>query len=298
MRIKHEIYREEIRYNGIVGTLFLPKGKIRSPVVITLGGSSGGINEFRAELLASHGLATLALAYFGCDGLPSRLEEIPLEYFEKTIHWLETHSAINPDQIGLLGVSRGAELSLLIGSFFSEKIKAIAAYVPSSVVYGSLINPTKSAWMYGGKPILPKAPFDASELFDFSLSSQDISLAPYFLKGMEDSAAFKNSAIPVEKLKCPLLLISGQDDQMWPSCLFASQIEERLKRENSRIACSHYTYAGAGHSIAPCVSQVTKGFVHSIPHLTFNFGGTPSADIKAKTDAWNRTLDFFLGAFP
>jgi hypothetical protein len=41
--------------------------------------------RFGAPLLALHGYATLALAYFGLPGLPRGLVNIPLEYFGKAI---------------------------------------------------------------------------------------------------------------------------------------------------------------------------------------------------------------------
>ena len=45
-------------------------------------GAAGGIMEIRAALLASHGFATLALAFFRLDDLPKTLEDIQFDYFE------------------------------------------------------------------------------------------------------------------------------------------------------------------------------------------------------------------------
>ena len=49
------------------------------PGVIDLFGGAGGLMEFRASLLASRGFATLALAYWNYDDLPSRLEKVDLD---------------------------------------------------------------------------------------------------------------------------------------------------------------------------------------------------------------------------
>ncbi len=110
---KYEVEKELVQSEGIVATLFFPKMKTQAqiPTVITLGGGAGGVSSFRSELLASYGFATLSLAYFGYEGLPFRLQEIPLEYFEKAISWLQNHPTIDPNRIALWGVSRGAELS-------------------------------------------------------------------------------------------------------------------------------------------------------------------------------------------
>ena len=44
-------------------------------------GSTGGLLEFRAALLASHGYAALALAYTSYDGLPD-FYHLELDYFD------------------------------------------------------------------------------------------------------------------------------------------------------------------------------------------------------------------------
>ena len=51
------------------------------PGVIDLFGTAGGLNEYRAALLASRGLAALALAYFGYDDLPAGIT-LDLDYFD------------------------------------------------------------------------------------------------------------------------------------------------------------------------------------------------------------------------
>jgi dienelactone hydrolase len=73
----------DIREQGIVAKLFLPNTGEPRPAVIVLSGSCGGFCEPVAQVLASKGYVTLALAYFNVDGLPKNLENIPLEYFFK-----------------------------------------------------------------------------------------------------------------------------------------------------------------------------------------------------------------------
>ena len=75
-----DVSRAEVREEGLVATLFRPPGSGPHPMVITVGGSSGGIWETPAALLAAHGFVALALAYFGIAPLPSGLAEIPLEF--------------------------------------------------------------------------------------------------------------------------------------------------------------------------------------------------------------------------
>lgn len=86
-----------------------------------------------AALLASNGFPTLALAYFKFEHLPEQLQEIPLEYFQSVIDWLQNREEVDANKIGLFGRSKGAELSLILGITFSQ-IKAVVASSPSSTV--------------------------------------------------------------------------------------------------------------------------------------------------------------------
>src|ERR1019366_5037792 len=109
-----------VRANGLVGAFYQPAGEERHPAVIVLSGSGGGVPPASGHAggLASRGYAVLALEYFG-----------------KALDWLAAQPAVDPSRIGLLGTSRGGELSLLLGSVFPQ-IKIVVAYVPSNVVWG------------------------------------------------------------------------------------------------------------------------------------------------------------------
>ena len=52
------------------------------PGVIDMFGNVGGLVEFRAAMLASHGLACYALPYIRYDDLPSSISDIKSEYFK------------------------------------------------------------------------------------------------------------------------------------------------------------------------------------------------------------------------
>jgi len=114
----------DVRQQGLVGTFFQPLGPGPHPAVITLSGSSGGLYEPPAALLAGHGLARLALAYFGFEDLPGELVSIPLEYFETALGWLQCQASVSRDAIAVVGSSRGGELALLLGATFPPDSRA------------------------------------------------------------------------------------------------------------------------------------------------------------------------------
>lgn len=63
------------------------------PGIIDLFGGLGGLVEFRASLLAAHGFAVLALAYFAYEDLPNLLE-VDLDYFEEAANLLLAHPKV------------------------------------------------------------------------------------------------------------------------------------------------------------------------------------------------------------
>lgn len=283
------VTRKEIKENGIIAALFMPQSTTPLPTIITLSGSNGGLSENRAKLLAAHGFAVIALAYFGVDVLPGNLENIPLEYFEKAFAWLKTQPNLDSSHIGLYGISRGAELALILGSFFPNQTHAIVAVAPSSVVFGGLSETPTTAWMYQGKPILPSAPVPQTdfsngkgESFDNPACTRDL-----FVKGMKNVFAYEAAAIPVEKIRCPVMLISGGDDQMWPSDLFAEQIV-------SKINCTHCHYPHAGHGInIPNLPIPSPTYFHPVSKKWFSMGGSRAADATASVDSWKKLVIFY-----
>ncbi|XP_023483836.2 peroxisomal succinyl-coenzyme A thioesterase isoform X1 [Equus caballus] len=114
------VRREPVRAGRVRGTLFLPPGPGPFPGVIDIFGVGGGLLEYRASLLASHGFATLALAYYDFDDLPTRLDSIHLDYFEEAVSYMLQHTQVKGPGIGLLGISLGADICLSMASFLKN----------------------------------------------------------------------------------------------------------------------------------------------------------------------------------
>ena len=123
-----------VRDNGLVGSFYEPAQPGRHPAILVLGGSGGGVPPplGPAGGLASHGYAVLALAYFGAPGLPRTLSNIPLEYFATALQWMSAQPSVDRSRVGVLGVSRGAELALLLCTIHPD-FHAVVAYMPSNV---------------------------------------------------------------------------------------------------------------------------------------------------------------------
>lgn len=130
--IAPHVVRTSVRDDGLVGTFFVPDSGGPYPAIVVLGGSEGGLREHNAALLAAHGFAALALAYFKAGALPKQLMHIPLEYIQSGIRWLQNQPNVTAAELGIVGTSRGGELALLCASLFPE-IRAVAGLVPCPI---------------------------------------------------------------------------------------------------------------------------------------------------------------------
>jgi dienelactone hydrolase len=286
----------QVRENGIFVNLFLPPGEAPFPTVVVLGGSGGGFSDGLAALYASHGYAAVSVAYFGIEGLPPELLNIPLEYFEGVIAWITAQPEFDLEHLSVSGTSRGGELALLLASRYSI-FKSVVAYVPSGYIWGAVSRSESNdpnafpSWTYGGQPI---AYVDRIRNDAVAPNADGIlNLTPAFLHALENEERATAGAIEVEKINGPILMVSGRDDALWPSAVFADLIAERLTASGFPHEVQNLTYEGAGHTIGPRFgpATVTKGF-HPIRKATIGYGGNPAAIAAARFDSWPRVLAF------
>jgi dienelactone hydrolase len=287
------IDRIVVRANGLAGTLFIPRQAGPHPGLIVLGGSGGGIWEVPAAILAAHGYACLALAYFAYEHLPAQLTNIPLEYFETALTWLQAQPHVDPERLGVIGTSRGGELALLLGATF-PLVRAVVAYVPGNVVwegFGPGVPAGAPAWSYRGQP-LPVIQDDLTpEQIQAVVQHKPIALNPLFHPALDDASAVEAAAIPVERSRAAIMLISGQDDQMWPSARMAAMMVERLERHRYPYPVHHLSYPNAGHWIGtPFLPTSTTYGHHSINGELYAYGGTVAGNAFAVEDSWEQIL--------
>jgi dienelactone hydrolase len=292
----------ELNACGTVGWLFVPPGNERRAVVMVLGGSGGGYDLDKAAVLSRHGFATLAFAYFGVPPLPEWLHRVPLEYFAGAIEWLGGQPEIDASRIGVLGVSRGAELALLLASRFPQ-VRAVVAYAPSAVAWGSggrdkATGEAIPCWMSNEEAIpfapLPLRGFIARSAIPVGLLRRPVKFRNLFRSALRNREAVERAAIPVEQTRGPILLVSGGDDRVWPAAPMAEMIVARLRSCAFAHTVKHLNYPRAGHGLRypamPTTARMSRSRGMKFPIL---FGGTASADAQAQTDAWRHSITFF-----
>jgi dienelactone hydrolase len=300
LRVAADVSRHELRADGLVGTLFLPPRAAEAPApgVLVLGGSEGGMREDTAALLASHGYAALALAYFAAPGLPAKLENIPLEYFETAMKWMAAHEAVDDERLAVQGISRGGELALLVAATYPEHVDAVVAHVPSGVAWMGIGGlPAGPAWSKDGEGvptvIPPLDPALQAELVRKMRAGEPIELAPMFRAGMKQAEAMAAAEIPVERIRGPVLLISAKDDAIWPSTELAEIAVTRLRAHGHSHPVEHLAYDDAGHLLlTPYRITTIAALPHPVLHMKLALGGTPAGNAHAIADSWQRVLSF------
>ena len=271
--------------------------------MLVVGGSEGGLHELDAAFLASKGYASLALAYFDFEDLPKSFANIPLEYFETALDWLRSRTEVRREQIAVMGGSRGGELALLLGSQ-SRRIRAVIAFAPSGIIWPG-IDPNgadEAAWTFRGRPVPFLSNRDATpeqkQQIERVLSRQPIDFAQLFSLTLQNTAAVEKATIPVQKINGPVLLVSGDDDRVWPSTLLANKVMEQLKQAKHPFSDRHLAYAGAGHFIPlPHLPATVHLVIHPVTKTEIVLGGDTERTAAAAADSWAQILKFLRSVF-
>ncbi|XP_014797206.1 PREDICTED: acyl-coenzyme A thioesterase 5-like [Calidris pugnax] len=277
--LRDGVRRVPVREGRIRATLFLPPGEDPFPGIIDIHGLGGGLLEHRASLLANHGFATLALAYYQYEDLPQKPTELHLEYFDEAVNYMLQHPQVKGPGVGLLGYSKGADLSLAMAAFL-KNITAVASLNGSVAI-------TSIPLRYKDKTI-PCLPFNNekikvidSNILDYS----DVALDAFQAPGNQ-------SLIPLEKAEAQLLFIVGQDDHVLKSEYYATEVCKLLQaqgKENFQIL----SYPGTGHCIDPPYFPLYPRGNHPLFHKRAILGGEPVAYSKAQVHAWPKIQAFF-----
>jgi dienelactone hydrolase len=270
------ISQTELR-TPVIGAFFAPYNAKKLPAVIILGGSEGGTPRADAALVASHGFATLALAYFGVDGLPDELDRLPVETVTKAVVWLRSQPSVDRNRIAIMGASKGAELGLFAATHLPE-IRALVATAPSSVVYQSIRrdHAQTPSWTIDGKDV-PFASFVSSD--DFTKSHQLVALYRAAL-----AAAPPETEIRIENIRGPVLLIAGKKDELWPSAAMTDALVARGKRMHMKFAVESRQFDDSGHHTARIPLRPVGDSVR--------LGGSAAGIAHAQVESWKTIVSF------
>ena len=283
MGIEIEELREDIYAN-----FYRIQAENGKPTIILLGGSGGRFQTETALYLAGKGYPVLDLMYFGKDGLPKRLERVPLEYLDGAVQWVRQRRMAASPAVVLMGRSRGAEYALQYAAKFDE-IQAVISVVGYDLVW-SAKSYFRSSWTLDGKD-LPFARGTLKQALGYLRKSNGTgqSQLSYFESGLGNRRRVKRAAIEVERINAPILLLSGKSDLQWPSSEMSERLMLRARQHGFPHQIKHIAYDDAGHEFLalPFIPQPDYSQM-----MTWASGGTPQGNALAAIDAWRQIFGF------
>ncbi len=237
--------QDTLRVKNVEAILYTGS-QAKQPLVVGLGGSEGGNawtsdywKKTRDQFLAK-GYAFLAIGYFGCTGTPKILDQIAIDEVYQAIAIAKKHPKVDSSQIAIIGGSRGADLALLLGSYYQDIDVVVAMSASHAVFPGHTQHFTSSCWTFKGKelPFIPvndqAAPF---------LMKRD--LRGTFTAMMLDSIAEQKALIKVEHIHGAVLLLSADKDEMIPAVQMGEKMVARLKAYQFKYPYQHIVYQGS-----------------------------------------------------
>lgn len=237
--------QQTLQANNTEAILYLSKGE-QQPLIVGLGGSEGGNAwasdhwKSQREKFIGKGCAFLALGYFGIKGTPPLLDKIAIEDVYRAIVEATKNPKIDKNKIAIIGGSRGADLALLLGSYYPT-IRCIVAIVPSNAVFpGHTQELNSSCWTYQNKelPFIPVNEAAVTFLVERNLRAA-------FEAMLQDTAAEKKSLIRVEKIKGPILFLSATKDEICPSTPMSVKMMNRLTANQFAFHAEHIAIDGS-----------------------------------------------------
>lgn len=236
--------QDTLKVKNVEAILYTGEGKQQS-LVVGLGGSEGGNawaskhwQQTREEFLAK-GYAFLAIGYFGCEGTPKILDRIAIEDVYRAIAVAKTNKKIVPYKVAVIGGSRGADLALLVASYYKD-ISAVVGMSSSHAVFpGHTQEFTTSCFTFNGKE-LPFVPVNEAAV-PF-LMKRD--LRGTFETMVKDTVAEQKALIKVENINGAILLLSATNDEIIPAVAMGNKMMLRLKNSKFKHSYEHVVYEG------------------------------------------------------
>lgn len=236
-------------YGQVDAQLFSDQDKVQ-PLIVFFGGSEGGNGMAKPQsaderrIYTDNGYAMLSIGYFGMDGTPEHLDRISLNAINDAIQRTQQLQHIDASCVAVIGGSKGAELALSLASKFTN-INAAVSLAGPHVSFNSIYFATNGR--------TGSFAFNNSSLPYVTVPVEAI---PALLRGdfrkahemaLTDQNAVQQARIAVEQINGPVLLISGEKDQVWPSAEMSAQVIERLKQKEFKHPYQHIMVPNGNH---------------------------------------------------
>lgn len=258
------IQKDTLKAANIEAILYTGESKDQL-LIVGLGGSEGGNawerNRWKKtrDAFLEKGYAFLAIGYFGCEGTAKILNRIAIDDVYNAIAMAKKSKKINNKKIAVIGGSRGADLALLLGSYYKDITCVVAMSSSHAVFPGHTMDFTTPCWTFEGKD-LPFIPVN-DEAVPFMMKRD---LRKTFEMMLKDTIAEKKALIKVENTNGSILLMSATKDEMIPAVQMGEKMILRLSNSGFKHPYEHVILEGTHE-------EPTKHFDKIFSFLETNF---------------------------
>lgn len=274
-------YVDENRFQGFHLT---PNKKLYEGFVLCFGGSEGSPNFESAQELAKKGFETFVVFMCGMKNQQNTLVRIPLEQFDDILDYLNENKN-DQGPISIIAASKGAEYALNLAGKYPE-ISNLVLIAPSSYNFAGLdFNDYGFSWTYEGEELhyidIKKGSFLAffKNIVVSSIVKAPISYKETYSSAVETDSNSASKLIPIDDVKANILLIAGEEDQLWDSLSMANEIKSQLS--DSKLL----SYKDAGHIYG-------ASDVLNLESMRIKTGGSLEGNKKAQAESQEAIVQF------
>ena len=271
-RFANKFYPAKIDSNYVKGDI----SKQKYPIIFLLGGYEGGWKEdAHVHKLQKLGYHIVSIAFYDKAGFSNNLANINIDEIKKIMDSYKRYSSVDASSVGIIGQGKGAELALLMASYYPDIKMVVGMSTPHVSFQSSRATlATEPSWIYKGEEVpyvaYPKLSLTSIQTV-FRLMRRKVNdFRDIHEVALKDKEAVEKARIKVENINGDIFLVSLKSDGMWNSVFMGEEIVKRLKN---------------------------KGFKHNYEHKSYKGNWFLSREKSEEKKAWNDIYGFIVKSF-
>ena len=205
-----KFYPAKIDSNYVKGDVTTQK----YPIIFLLGGYEGGWKEdAHIQKLQKLGYHLVSITFYDKKGFSNNLANVNIDEIKKIMDSYKRYSSVDASSVGIIGQGKGAELALLMASYYSD-IKMVVGMTTPHVSFQSsrATLATEPSWIYKGEEVpyvaYPKLSLTSVKTV-FRLMRRKVNdFRDIHNLALKDEEAVEKARIKVENINGDIFLVS------------------------------------------------------------------------------------------
>lgn len=282
---------------------YFPGTKYPDKAIISVGGSycDEKTSIAMSKYLRDAGYNVLVLGYYLWKGLGKEMVDIPIDYAEKAVHWLQNEKHIS--KIAMTGPSAGAGYTLLAASYIPD-ISCVVPVVPWDYVCEGnrqtakgyvLSGHSQYSWHGEDVPCFHlKMPWSMFGWLKAAKKTPGYGMARFMRFGYDymEQHLDPNARIRVENMHADVLFLAVKNDDCWPSDVAVPRMVTVLEKAGYPYRVESHIYEKASHALTDGLDSMTGSAKWMVKHMIPAEKKYPKECEEARQDSFKRILAF------